>query len=83
MFARNLNLLGLKGQGESPIRQRPLILSKSLGMDLSLSIVHLFLQTMNGRERLREIQVNRQSKRVGVYRRHMIWMTVGLSTVPR
>src|SRR6218665_2699762 len=40
---------------------------------------------MNGKERRREIQADRQSrpKRVGVYRRHMVWMTVGLSTVPR
>jgi len=37
----------------------------------------------NGKERRREILANRQSKRVGVYRRHMVWMTVGLSTVPR
>src|SRR6218665_939090 len=60
----------------------PLILSESLGIDLSLSIVHLFLQVMNGKERRREIQADKQSKRVGVCKRHMVSMTADLSTVP-
>src|SRR6218665_2490973 len=50
---------------------------------LPLILSHLFLQAMNGKERRREIHADRQSKRVGVYRTHMVWMTVGLSTVPR
>src|SRR6218665_1912930 len=87
LFARNLNLPGLKGQGESPNSFHSSEARACAPMHRpSISTSDEWKRET---ERDREIQTDRQSKRVGVYRRQYgvddSWLNLStnLSTVPR
>src|SRR6218665_291926 len=76
LFARNLNLLRLRAQTPSSHLKR----EPGHGPE---PIHSPYISTSNElkRDRPTERDTGRQSKRVGVYRRHMVWMTVGLSMI--
>src|SRR6218665_711631 len=83
LFARNSNLPGLKGQGESPN------FVHSSEARACARMHNPSISTSDEWKREREIQTDRQSKRVGVYRRQYSvddsWLNLStnLSTVPR